>query len=98
MYIIRQLPVGIKDIFHDIKTHTLWLGEIDGFMNKRELLLSFALIGFLEFVHYIQSRTNLSLLVNKQPIYVRWTVYYAVIAAILCLGVFNNSQFIYFQF
>ncbi len=98
VFIIRQLPLGIKDVFHDIKTHTLWLGDIEGFMNKRELLLSFALISFLELVHYIQSRTNLSKLVNKQPIYVRWTVYYAVIVAILCLGVFNNSQFIYFQF
>ena len=34
---------------------------------------------------------------TKSPV-LRWTVYYAVIFVIICFGVFQQSQFIYFQF
>ncbi len=98
LYITSQFPQGIKDFLHGLKTQNIWLGQIASFMPYTELLLSFALIIFLEAVHYAQSKTNLMQLINKQPMYVRWPIYYAMIAAILCWGVFTNSQFIYFQF
>ena len=37
-------------------------------------------------------------LVNARPFAVRWAVYYGVILAIMCFGMFGESQFIYFQF
>lgn len=35
---------------------------------------------------------------NQKPRYIRWGVYYGAIILILWLGVFDNRQFIYFQF
>jgi alginate O-acetyltransferase complex protein AlgI len=32
------------------------------------------------------------------PVYLRWTAYYALIGSVLVFGVFQRSQFIYFQF
>ena len=60
LYIIRQLPQGIKDFFHALKTRNIWLGQIASFMPGGALLLSFCLIVFLEAVHYAQSKTNLT--------------------------------------
>ncbi len=35
---------------------------------------------------------------DRQPVVLRWSVYYILIIAILLLGVFETNQFIYFQF
>lgn len=35
---------------------------------------------------------------KQQPVYVRWSAYFALTLLILLIGVFNGSQFIYFQF
>jgi len=34
----------------------------------------------------------------RQPYYVRWPAYYALVVVILIFGVFDSSPFIYFQF
>ena len=41
---------------------------------------------------------NLGTAILKQPVYVRWTAYASLAVVILLIGVFNGSQFIYFQF
>ncbi len=68
-------------------------------MLKSEVLLSGGLISLLAAIELCQSRWNLGEMLAKQHAVVRWTVYYAVVAAIIFLGAFNQSQqFIYFQF
>ncbi|HXP48667.1 MAG TPA: MBOAT family O-acyltransferase [Bacteroidia bacterium] len=62
------------------------------------IVLSFGLILFLESIHFIQSKTSISTLVGKQPLVIRWGIYYALIIAIVFGGVYGNTQFIYFQF
>jgi hypothetical protein len=37
-------------------------------------------------------------LVSRHQWWVRWPAYYALVASILVLGVFQRSSFIYFQF
>jgi alginate O-acetyltransferase complex protein AlgI len=96
IYIISQFPPAIKDLLHGLKAHSLWLGQIP--VSAYELAMSFLLIVFLEAVHYAQEKMDLSRLIDKQPIYIRWPIYYAGIAATLGLGIFTNAQFIYFQF
>lgn len=52
---------------------------------------------FLETAEYVRSRRWFNL--AKQPVMVRWSAYYVVIAAIALLGEFQSqAQFIYFQF
>ncbi len=41
---------------------------------------------------------NLNTAIFKQPVYVRWAAYASLAIVILLIGVFNGSQFIYFQF
>ena len=33
-----------------------------------------------------------------RPVYVRWTVYYAMLAALVVLGTWSLQQFVYMQF
>jgi D-alanyl-lipoteichoic acid acyltransferase DltB (MBOAT superfamily) len=43
-------------------------------------------------------REGFALHLKVQPLCLRWSVYYAVVYAILFLGAFNQNAFIYFQF
>jgi alginate O-acetyltransferase complex protein AlgI len=37
-------------------------------------------------------------LLERQPVWLRWPVYYAVLLSIVLLGVYGHSTFIYFKF
>jgi D-alanyl-lipoteichoic acid acyltransferase DltB (MBOAT superfamily) len=64
-----------------------------------ELLLSIGLIGFLIAVQMFQRRQSWMSLIARQPIWVRWPVYYAAIMVMGFLGAYHNArEFIYFQF
>lgn len=67
-------------------------------LGMKGTLLAFSLIIFLEIVHLIQSKKSISDLFLKQSIYLRWLVYFILFLVILFLGVFEDRQFIYFQF
>jgi D-alanyl-lipoteichoic acid acyltransferase DltB (MBOAT superfamily) len=67
-------------------------------LNNFELILSFVLIIFLETVQYWHRKIDIIALLKSYPLVLRWSIYYAGLAAILFLGVFENRQFIYFQF
>jgi len=90
-YMLQQIPSAVADIYHGLagdmplETRTIWG-------------LAFAVIAVLELVHLVQRKNNVLSLINGRPIYLRWAVYYAVIIVIIFLGVFDNRQFIYFQF
>ena len=55
-------------------------------------------IAFLELVHYIQSKRSPENFFKQQPLLVRWAIYYFFVFCILYFGVFENKDFIYFQF
>jgi D-alanyl-lipoteichoic acid acyltransferase DltB (MBOAT superfamily) len=67
-------------------------------ISNARLLLCFAVIGVMELVHRFQKTRSMNTLVQAQPRYVRWTAYYVFLFTIIYLGVFHNTQFIYFQF
>ncbi len=75
------------------RTDLLFLGE-----DARYLVVTFAAIALMEIVHWIQRNQSVRQILNLRPFVVRWAVYYAVVLAIMCFGMFNLSQFIYFQF
>lgn len=95
-YIINKIFTGIPDIIQSILEHRPLMDYLG--ITRPNLYFSFFLILFLETVHYFQAKTNISSIFIKKPVYVRWAVYLGVIFAILFLGVFENRQFIYFQF
>ena len=65
---------------------------------QSDLVLSFLAIGVLEAVHLLQRRGNLLELIKQRPVYQRWALYYLMIMVIIFFGVYENRQFIYFQF
>lgn len=67
-------------------------------LSKMNFILSAFLIFFLETVHYIQNKWSISEIFIKKSIYFRWFVYIIFIWSIIFLGIFENRQFIYFQF
>ncbi len=95
-YIATHIFSGIPDLFHRFIHHKSVFEYIG--MTKKDILLSVALIIFMETVHYIQSRINITSFLAQKPAYLRWLLYYGIVFTILFLGVFENRQFIYFQF
>jgi hypothetical protein len=52
----------------------------------------------LELVQWLHRRFSLTALLSPRPVMLRWSVYTAVVLAVVLLGVYRNNQFIYFQF
>ncbi|WP_439883362.1 MBOAT family O-acyltransferase [Pontibacter sp. MBLB2868] len=52
----------------------------------------------METVHLIQRNGSVSQLILQRPAWIRWSVYYLAILAVLLFGQFGNQEFIYFQF
>ena len=97
LYIAKSIIKGIPEILLNIiKNHSIdfeYLG-----VSNLNIIILFSLIIFLELIQYIQTKKSISEILIKQPTYIRWSIYYIFIFSILFLGVFENRQFIYFQF
>lgn len=92
LFIAKGIFSGLPDLVYKLFHHQKVFEDL-GPLSK-----NFILIIFLEVVHYIQRKTNISILFLKQSFYLRWGVYYILILLILYWGVFEKRQFIYFQF
>jgi alginate O-acetyltransferase complex protein AlgI len=95
-YIFQQFPKILQDIpglLHFFQS----LGA-NFPMNFKEIAIAIFLILFMEAFHYLQAKKNVTQLFNTMPVYIRWSVYYAAILVIVFFGIFENRQFIYFQF
>ncbi|WP_316788089.1 MBOAT family O-acyltransferase [Pedobacter frigoris] len=90
--IISRIWYGLPDLPHQI------LNIKNVGIELPNLLISFALIFFLEFIHELQKNYYLIRRVQSSNSFVRWSIYYVLVMTILAMGVFNHSQFIYFQF
>ncbi len=68
-------------------------------LSKSGFYFSLFLILSLELVHYYQEKHgSIRVLINSKPAIVRWTIYCSFIITIILLGVYEQKQFIYFQF
>ena len=96
IYILKQLPYSLSEAYFFLTTGNLYLGKAD--LSVVYLLLCLFLIIFLETVQFLHSKYDLLKSLNERPIYVRWAFYYAMVLTIIYFGMFENRQFIYFQF
>jgi D-alanyl-lipoteichoic acid acyltransferase DltB (MBOAT superfamily) len=96
IYITKHIFTGIPDLVSKFVNHQT-VFEYMG-LSGNDLILSVLLILFLETVHYIQRKKSISAILMLNPTYIGWAVYYVLIFVILFFGVFENRQFIYFQF
>lgn len=94
-YIITHLFQGITD---NLNLYTFKQNISNLGLNKKEFIIAIVSIVFMEFIHLKQRSLRLRQKIAEQPTWIRWSIYYAGIFAIIVFGVFNKSQFIYFQF
>lgn len=97
LYTIKHIFAGLPELVSNLQNHQFILGNL-GDLGKKNLVLSVLLISFIGLVQYIQSKKSISEILVQKPLYIRWTAYYVFILSLLFLGVFENRQFIYFQF
>jgi alginate O-acetyltransferase complex protein AlgI len=75
-----------------------WIpATVTGF-HLRDAAIVAAAIGLMEAIHWVQRAGSVRALVSRQPIWVRWSLYYAICVAIIMLRPKAPQQFIYFQF
>ena len=96
LQIVKHIFTGIPDLLNKLMNHNE-LFEYIG-LGRTDLLISVLLILFLETVHYFQGKKDISDYLAKKPVYIRWAVYYGLFFSILFLGIWEQRQFIYFQF
>jgi len=77
------------------RRNTMFLNLPDGITT---ILPCFGLILFLEIFQLIQVRVQKIKSFDQIGVFYRWGLYYCGIAAIYFFGVYDNHQFIYFQF
>ncbi len=83
---------------HLLKESSHTLAQIIDLVGVSELQLIVLSVGIMEFVHWQQRNGLIELKFNRLAKWQQWLAYYVVFFLILCFGVYNNSQFIYFQF
>jgi hypothetical protein len=66
--------------------------------TKAQLLIGVAAIILMEVIHVLQYKVNIFDWIRQRPLVVRWGIYYVVFFMILFFGVYENREFIYFQF
>jgi|SRR3954471_4400224 alginate O-acetyltransferase complex protein AlgI len=66
--------------------------------HKFDFMIAVFSILIVEYIQFIQSKGLTMEKWHKKPAYVRWTCYYLILITIITLGVFEESQFIYYQF
>jgi len=63
-----------------------------------DLSIAIGVILFMELIHLILEHRSIRQFLDSKPLILRWSIYLAIILLILLFGVFNETQFIYFQF
>jgi alginate O-acetyltransferase complex protein AlgI len=95
VYMVKKMPSAVTDFLALVKS-----GIPAAYfpLSTSKMLLCVAAIAILELIHKVQDRVVLNNFLQAQPRYRRWIMYYVFAFMIIYLGVFQNRQFIYFQF
>jgi len=92
-YIISHLYDGFKEIAVNISQGQ----PVFEYLGVSKIFV-LGLIIFLETVNYFKSKHNISDWFTKKPVAIRWGAYFVIVMMIMAFGVFEDRQFIYFQF
>lgn len=103
-YILSNLFSGLNDLYAHIIVFNVpeiinnLVQKGLGFNDLQNIMIVFGSIIFLEIIQIMQKKSDISSFISQKPILIRWSFYYALVLSILFFGVFNKTQFIYFQF
>lgn len=93
-YIVSHLFVGWEIVLDLSRIHSFF----NFGLSKYELIIAVSSIGLMYIIYLLQKRINFKHIISEAPIYVRWSLYYAIILGIIMFGKFKGQQFIYFKF
>ncbi|HET6253703.1 MAG TPA: MBOAT family O-acyltransferase [Puia sp.] len=99
-YIIRNLFVGLpeqlRDVVHNLHFARLRLVYLNQSLN--DLVIALIVLLFLIMIQSMQKDQPIDKWLESRPRAFRLAFYYGVPLAFISLGIFNRSDFIYFQF
>jgi alginate O-acetyltransferase complex protein AlgI len=100
VYIIRNFfadaPHQIKQVLHNenfLRLELLYLNQSSG-----DFFIAVFFLLVMILIHFLQKGYSFDEWVMRKPSYARWGYYYGVVLVFIYFGVFNRSEFIYFQF
>jgi alginate O-acetyltransferase complex protein AlgI len=100
MYIVTHLTNGWRQAIsvHGIKAVLSSVGGNDTIYGTYNVITGIALILFMESVQRKTKDGPAIKIIDNKPVFLRWGFYSFLIVAILLIGVYDNREFIYFQF
>ena len=100
LYIIRHFFSGLSNQLRQIVTNQhfsrLKLLYVDQPAGEFALAIGFILLMMV--IHFGQKGRDFDEWLVQKPSYVRWPIYYGLVLTFVFFGIFNKSDFIYFQF
>ena len=90
------IPQQIKDIFSNTlnaRLHILYVNQ--SFFN---FIIAIFFIMVLSIIHHNQKNKKFDQWLMSKKNTTRWLIYYFLVISFICFGVFNRTDFIYFQF
>jgi len=64
----------------------------------RQMPVALGGVLFVELINVVQSRMSVTKVVSRAPLAMRWALYLGILFAVIFFGVYQETQFIYFQF
>lgn len=95
-HLFTGLPDQLRQIAANLHLARLRLVYLNQSLNDL-LVVAVALI-FLAAIQSVQREQPIDKWLERRPRTFRWAFYYGLTLAFVCFGVFNRSEFIYFQF
>ncbi|MCX5905400.1 MAG: MBOAT family protein [Proteobacteria bacterium] len=90
---IQQGFYIVTNMFSDFELRWIDIG-----LSSTDIAIALAALVLLEAIQLIQSRVDIEHYIATKPRYMRWTVYYTLVFAIIIFGIFSDTKFIYFNF
>lgn len=92
---LTDATILIQNMFHlsSLSSENIFAGT-----SRPQFVIGIIAIMVLISVDFLQTRIKIRQFVSKQPLVLRWSLYYIMLAAIIAFGEFRNQDFIYFQF
>ena len=93
---------SVSDAFYFLRnisfqTHASWK-EINIGMSDHICIVAGAALLLMLLYDYLMSKRNQHRRLERQPILLRWTIYYLIVFALFAYGKFGTENFIYLQF
>lgn len=99
-YVSTHLLTGVPDFFSRVPAQSFeaTITELKLGLTPWQFVGAVSSILFLEMAYLLQQRVNVSEMLYRRPIWLRWAFYYAAVYFIVLMGRSTTNEFIYFQF